>query len=167
LREERAGHPDDHVGIAFCESDFKRLDRFLQVGFRCQRGRIQLPQDLSDAFSPNTGKARCSSFLTMPLVSSTSVCIHRQCTTCCRPGKKRWFDFGFKQRGFNQARWGRVSGVPAPSARSFFLLLPWIVGVIHVNKVLRAHAVKLNDGFLACPGEMLDAFGCLGKSTGL
>ena len=51
-----------------------------EIGFRGQGGDVQFFQGLRNPFGLGAEKPRCSSFLTMPFVSMTSVCIDGQCS---------------------------------------------------------------------------------------
>ena len=67
---------DKDASEEFVESDFE----VLEIGFVA---RLEASSSLSASVMPSASvreKPRCSSFLTTPAVSTTKVCIDRQCT---------------------------------------------------------------------------------------
>jgi hypothetical protein len=54
-----------------------------KIGLGREVGRVQLFEGLGDALDLGGGKPRCSSFLTMPFVLITSVCIRASLRSSC------------------------------------------------------------------------------------
>jgi hypothetical protein len=80
LGEEHAGHPFDERDRLIREGD-------PQVGLGGKGTGVELLQSLGDAFRLDAGKT--SSYLMMPFVSITSVCICEQCSSRRGPARGR------------------------------------------------------------------------------